>query len=105
MLQVLMRCVCGCEWVGALGAVLSRVTSAGLLGPPICRMVAETGGVRTLLSIALEPRARVARSYALRALATLGCVTEAIRELEQVSGSPSLDRLGHKGQSAQVACS
>lgn len=69
----------------ALRSALSSLTAFGLEGPHLSRLVAHCSGVRALLSICLESRSSTIRTAALRALATVCCVAEAIRQLEQVT--------------------
>lgn len=68
----------------ALRSALSSLIALGLEGPHLSRLVAHCSGVRALLSICLESRSSSIRTAALRALATVCCVVEAIRQLEQV---------------------
>lgn len=68
----------------ALRSALSSLIALGLEGPHLSRLVAHCSGVRALLSICLESRSSSIRTAALRALATICCVVEAIRQLEQV---------------------
>jgi hypothetical protein len=68
----------------ALRSALSSLIALGLEGPHLSRLVAHCSGVRALLTICLESRSSSIRTAALRALATVCCVVEAIRQLEQV---------------------
>jgi hypothetical protein len=68
----------------ALRSALSSLIALGLEGPHLSRLVAHCSGVRALLSVCLESRSSSIRTAALRALATVCCVVEAIRQLEQV---------------------
>lgn len=67
-----------------MDSVVSQITSLGMDGENICRLVARLGGVRALLGVCLEPRLRQCRVGTLRALATICCVVEGIIELEKV---------------------
>ncbi|XP_042209618.1 protein inscuteable homolog [Homarus americanus] len=62
------------------------MTSLGVDGGHICRLIARLGGVRSLLGVCLEPRLRQCRVDTLRALATVCCVVEGIAELEKAGG-------------------
>jgi hypothetical protein len=68
----------------ALRSALASLTALSLEGPHLSRLVARCNGVHALLSICLESRSSSIRTAALRTLATVCCVVEAIRQLEQV---------------------
>lgn len=68
----------------ALRSALSSLAALGLEGPHLSRLFAHCSGVHALLSICLESRSSTIRTAALRALATVCCVVESIRQLEQV---------------------
>nr|XP_053634438.1 protein inscuteable homolog [Cherax quadricarinatus] len=67
-------------------AVVSQLSALGVDGGHICRLIARLGGVRGLLAVCLEPRLRLCRVDALRALATICCVVDGIVELEKAGG-------------------
>ncbi|XP_064098528.1 protein inscuteable homolog [Macrobrachium nipponense] len=69
----------------AMSAVI-LMTTLGIDGGHICRLIAVLGGVRALLGLCLEPRLRCVRVEALRALATVCCVVEGIVELDRAGG-------------------
>ena len=69
-----------------LETCLATVTSLGLEGNHLCRLVCRHGGVRLLVSLLTSPRWLGARGATLRALGTVCCVLEAIRQLEEVQG-------------------
>ena len=69
-----------------LETCLAMVTSLGLEGNHLCRLVCRHGGVRLLVSLLTSPRWLGARGPTLRALGTICCVLEAIRQLEEVQG-------------------
>lgn len=68
----------------ALRTALSVLTTLGLEGNQLGEMVSRCGGIRALLAICLEARATAVRVSALRALATVCCVSDTIRQFEQV---------------------
>ena len=68
----------------ALRSAISSLTTLGMEGPHLSKLVANCSGVRALLSVCLESQSPTIRTAALRALATICCVVEAIRQLEQV---------------------
>ncbi|PSN45369.1 hypothetical protein C0J52_07538 [Blattella germanica] len=77
----------------ALRSALSSLTALGLEGPHLSRLVAQCSGIRALLAVCLESQSSTIRTAALRALATICCVVEAIRQLEQVSNTASSETL------------
>ncbi|XP_069679200.1 protein inscuteable homolog [Periplaneta americana] len=77
----------------ALRSALSSLTTLGLEGPHLSRLVAQCSGVRALLAVCLESRSSTIRTAALRALATVCCVVEAIRQLEQAGGVEILSEI------------
>lgn len=68
----------------ALRTALSALTTLGLEGTHLSYLVARCGAVRALLAVCLEARAAAVRIAALRALATICCISETIRQFEQV---------------------
>ncbi|KAJ9586996.1 hypothetical protein L9F63_019414, partial [Diploptera punctata] len=70
----------------ALRSAISSLTTLGLEGPHLSRLVAQCSGIRALLTVCLESQSSSIRTAALRALATICCVVEAIRQLEQAGG-------------------
>lgn len=68
----------------ALRTALSALTTLGLEGNQLCELVSKCGGIRALLAVCLEARATAVRVSALRALATICCVSATIRQFEQV---------------------
>ncbi len=50
------------------------------------RLIAKHGGVRSLLTVCVDPSLRRMRVGAFRALGTVCCVLEAIMELEEAGG-------------------
>ncbi|XP_076043961.1 spindle orientation adaptor protein inscuteable [Oratosquilla oratoria] len=67
-------------------AAISNVTALGLDGGHMCRLISRLGGVRALLLLCLDPRWRGLRVAVLRALATVCCVAEGIKEFEKCGG-------------------
>ena len=57
-----------------------------LEGNHLCRLIAKHGGVRSLLTITVDPKRRKVRVNAFRALGTVCCVLEGIMELEDAGG-------------------
>lgn len=74
-----------CSSLEKVRSSLRQVTSLGVDGGHICRLIAKLGGVRALLSLCLEPKRRSLRVVALRALATVCCVADGITYLEKVN--------------------
>ncbi|XP_067000307.2 protein inscuteable homolog [Anabrus simplex] len=70
----------------ALRSALSSLSTLGLEGRHLSGLVAQCGGVRALLSVCIESRSSSIRTAALRALATVCCVADSIRQLEQAGG-------------------
>ena len=66
---------------------LRSLTSVGLDGGRLCRILAGQGAAAKLVALAAGRRRQV-RPQALRALATLCCVSQGIKAFEQVSVSP-----------------
>ena len=62
---------------------LSNLVALGLEGGHMCKLLAAQGTINVLLNLCLEKK--YIRPLALRALATVCCVTEAIRQLEKVT--------------------
>lgn len=69
-----------------LKTAVANLASLGLNSEHVCRLIAKVGGVRSLLSVCVEPKYRQFRAAALRALATVCCVIDAIGELEKAGG-------------------
>lgn len=69
-----------------LKTAIGNLSSLGLDGENTCRLIAKVGGVRSLLSVCIETKYRQFRAQALRALATVCCVIDAIGELEKAGG-------------------
>ncbi|KAK6626100.1 hypothetical protein RUM43_006404 [Polyplax serrata] len=69
-----------------LRTALSALTSLGLESNQLGLVVSKCGGIRALLAICLEARATAVRVSAHRALATVCCVAETIRQFEQAGG-------------------
>ncbi|XP_047739834.1 uncharacterized protein LOC108667885 isoform X2 [Hyalella azteca] len=67
-------------------SALRQLTSLGVDGGHVCRLIARLGGVRALLALCVEPGARALRVAALRALATVCCVVDGIAHLEKAGG-------------------
>ena len=73
-------------------ARLVSITNLGLEGNHLCRLMTKHGAVSLLVSILSQENCSV-RAAALRALATLCSVLEAIRQLEEVRGVEVIARL------------
>ena len=91
-----------------LEASLASVTRLGLEGNHLCRLVAHHGGVKLLVALLTSPQWPGARGAALRALGTVCCVLEAIRQLEEERGVEVLARLlgdpgAREGERAEAA--
>ena len=71
---------------------LVNITSLGLEGNHLCRLMTKHGAVSLLISILSQESCPV-RAPTLRALATLCSVLEAIRQLEEVRGVEVIARL------------
>lgn len=67
------------------GSVDNIITLA-LEGNHLCRLIAKHGGVRSLLTICVDPKKHNVRVNAFRALGTVCCVLEGIMELEDAGG-------------------
>lgn len=68
-----------------LRQAVNNVSAIGVQGTEMCAIIAESGGIRGLLSVILEKKYRFLKAQAVRALATICCVPLAINELEKVS--------------------
>ncbi|XP_064611616.1 protein inscuteable homolog isoform X2 [Liolophura sinensis] len=69
-----------------LNTALSTLISLGLEGEHMCYIIAREGGLRVLFDICRSTSLQGSQSQALRAVATICCVTESILELERVGG-------------------
>ncbi len=69
-----------------LKASIDAVIGLALEGNHLCRLIAKHGGVRSLLTVCVDPKLRRCRVGAFRALGTVCCVLEAIMELEESGG-------------------
>ncbi|XP_046394800.1 protein inscuteable homolog [Ischnura elegans] len=67
-------------------SALTGLAALGLEGAHLSRLVAQCGGVRALLAVAIDSRSSPIRASALRALATICCVSDAIKEFEKAGG-------------------
>ena len=65
---------------------IDNIITLALEGNHLCRLIAKHGGVRSLLTICVNPRRRNVRVNAFRALGTVCCVLEGIMELEDAGG-------------------
>lgn len=70
----------------SLKTSIINLATIALEGDDICKLIAQLGGVRSLLTICVEQKYVELRAQSLRALATICCVIEAIGELEKVEG-------------------
>ncbi|CAM1294969.1 INSC (predicted) [Pycnogonum litorale] len=70
----------------ALRTAVNNVSVLGVQGSEMCAIIAEAGGIRGLLTVILEKRYRFLRASAIRALATICCIPQSIRELENEGG-------------------
>lgn len=68
----------------ALRTALSALMSLDLEGSVLSHLVARSEGVRALLAVCLEARATAVRVMALRAMTVVCCMSETIRQFEQV---------------------
>jgi len=75
---------------------IGNITSLGLEGNHLCRLVARFGGVRLLVCLLSDNKFSSVRGTVLRSLGTVCCVLEAIRQLEEVRGVEVIaSMLGH----------
>lgn len=65
---------------------IDNIITLALEGNHLCRLIAKHGGVRSLLTICVDPKLRNVRVNAFRALGTVCCVLEGIMELEDAGG-------------------
>ena len=65
---------------------IDNIITLALEGNHLCRLIAKHGGVRSLLTITVDPKRRNVRVNAFRALGTVCCVLEGIMELEDAGG-------------------
>lgn len=68
----------------ALRTALTVLTNLGMEENQLGKMVSKCGGIRALLAICLEARGTTVRVSALRALSTVCCTGDTIRQFEQV---------------------
>ena len=73
--------------------ILTSITSLGLEGNHLCRLMTKHGAVSNLVRILSQEDKSALRAATLRALATLCSVLEAIRQLEEVRGVEVIARL------------
>jgi len=69
-----------------LRSSVDNIITLALEGNHLCRLIAKHGGVRSLLTICVDPKRRNVRVNAFRALGTVCCVLEGIMELEDTGG-------------------
>ena len=72
---------------------LVTMTSLGLEGNHLCRLMTRHGAVSLLVHLLSTSHHREVRAATLRALATLCSVLEAIRQLEEVRGGEVIAKL------------
>jgi len=86
--------------VSDLEVSLVNITSLGLEGNHLCRLVTKYGGVSLLVKLLTNNKYKSVRGVVLRSLGTICCVLEAIRQLEEVRGVEVIARmLGERGSS------
>ena len=86
--------------VSDLETSLVNITSLGLEGNHLCRLVTKHGGGRLLVQLLTNNKFYSLRGAVLRSLGTVCCVLEAIRQMEEVRGVEVIARmLGEKGTS------
>ena len=78
---------------GQMESCLVRMTSLGLEGNHLCRLMTRHGAVSLLVHLLSTSQHREVRAATLRALATLCSVLEAIRQLEEVRGVEVIAKL------------
>ena len=78
---------------GQMESCLVTMTSLGLEGNHLCRLMTRHGAVSLLVHILSTSQHREVRAATLRALATLCSVLEAIRQLEEVRGVEVIAKL------------
>lgn len=81
-----MDCLEEVESDNVLRGSIDNVITLALEGNHLCRLIAKHGGVRSLLTICVDPKRRGVRVNAFRALGTVCCVLEGIMELEDAGG-------------------
>ncbi|ELT97127.1 hypothetical protein CAPTEDRAFT_182206 [Capitella teleta] len=69
-----------------LKSTLSHLVSLGLEGDHMCYLISREGGVQRLFEVCRSPSQQYGHAQALRAIATVCCITESIHELEMVKG-------------------
>jgi len=76
------------EGGGEVGGVLSTLTSLALEGNALCRLLVRAGAVRRLLALCASPSSLVqVRVAGLRALGSICCVLEGIRQFREARGA------------------
>ena len=78
---------------GQVESCLALLTSLGLEGNHLCRLMTRHGAVSLLVHLLSTSQSRQVRAATLRALATLCSVLEAIRQLEEVRGVEVIAKL------------
>ena len=78
---------------GQMESCLVTMTSLGLEGNHLCRLMTRHGAVSLLVHLLSTSQHREVRAATLRALATLCSVLEAIRQLEEVRGVEVIAKL------------
>ena len=78
---------------GQVESCLVSITSLGLEGNHLCRLMTKHGAVSLLVHLLSTSEQRTVRAATLRALATLCSVLEAIRQLEEVRGVEVIAKL------------
>ncbi|KAG1661807.1 Protein inscuteable [Nymphon striatum] len=69
-----------------LRTAVNNVIALGGQCNEMCAIISESGGIRGLLTVILEKKYRFLRAQAVRALATICCIPQAINELEKQGG-------------------
>merc|ERR1719270_682198 len=88
------------EGGGEVGGVLSTLTSLALEGNALCRLLVRAGAVRRLLALCSLSSSHVqVRVAGLRALGSICCVLEGIRQFREARGAQLVvEVLSHKGR-------
>ena len=88
--------------VSELETSLINIMRLGLEGNHLCRLVTKYGGVHLLVQLLINNKFYSVKAVILRSLATVCCVLEAIRQLEEVKGVEVISKILGERDASEV---
>ena len=85
-----------------LDTSLVNVMKIGLEGNHLCRLITKHGGVHLLVGLLTNNKFHSVKSTILRSIATVCCVLESIRQLEEMKGVEVISRILGDRDSSEV---